>query len=84
MTLDLSDAETRALLDLLTGAIAADRYPLSPRVRVLRGILAKFGEMEGISPELAEKLCRQALPPPAPPPPRVYAPPTKGRYRRRE
>ena len=41
MNLDLDDAQTRALLGLLVEAIEADRYPLSPRVRVLRAILAK-------------------------------------------
>jgi hypothetical protein len=45
VNLDLDDAQTRALLGLLVEAIEADRYPLSPRVRVLRAILAKFGEL---------------------------------------
>jgi hypothetical protein len=44
MHLDLSDDEARAHLNLLTDAIEGDRYPLSPRVRVLREIPAKFGE----------------------------------------
>jgi hypothetical protein len=52
MHLDLTDDETVALLNLLTRTIAVDRYPFSPRVRVLRDILAKFGPM---------------APPPAPP-----------------
>jgi hypothetical protein len=43
MHLDLSDDETFALLNLLTDKIENDRYPLSPRIRTLRGILAKFG-----------------------------------------
>jgi hypothetical protein len=43
MLLDLDDAETRALLNLLTEAIENDRYPLSPRVQMYRRILAKFG-----------------------------------------
>src|SRR5215472_1860665 len=42
MPLDLTDEETSALRNLLTKTIENDRYPLSPRVRVLRGILAKF------------------------------------------
>src|SRR5437667_24610 len=45
MQLDLTDEETLALLNLLTETIETDRYPLSPRVQTLRGILAKFGPM---------------------------------------
>ncbi len=56
MHLDLNDDETLALLNLLTETIEEDRYPLSPRIRTLRGILAMFGPMG------------PALPPPARPP----------------
>jgi len=42
MRLDLTDEEAAALLRLLNRAIDDDRYPLSPRVRTLRGIRAKF------------------------------------------
>jgi hypothetical protein len=56
VTLDLDDVETRAFLNVLTETIEADRYPLSPRIRLLRQILAKFGEMA------------PAPPPPARPP----------------
>jgi len=42
MQLDLTDDEPAALLRLLNRAIDDDRYPLSPRVRTLRGIRAKF------------------------------------------
>ena len=59
MTLDLNDEETTALARLLSDAIDADRFPLSPRVQTLKGILAK------IRPEPA----REPLPPP-----KVYAP----------
>jgi hypothetical protein len=45
MQLDLTDEETFALLNLLMETIEADRYPLSPRIRLLRQILAKFGPM---------------------------------------
>jgi len=45
MHLDLTDEETFARLNLLTVTIEADRYPHSPRIRVLRDILAKFGPM---------------------------------------
>ena len=56
MQLDLTDEETLALLNLLTETIENDRYPLLPRIRMIRGILAKFGPM-GPAP-----------PPPARPP----------------
>jgi len=58
-TLDLTDEETAALARLLHNAIDGDRYPLSSRVQLLRGILAK------IRPEPA----REPLPPP-----KVYVP----------
>ena len=38
---DLTDEETRALLNLLVEAIDNDRYPFSERIRVLREVLAK-------------------------------------------
>ena len=58
--LDLTEEETDALAKLLSRTIDDDRYPLSPRVQNLKGILAK------IRPEPA----REPLPPP-----KVYAPP---------
>ena len=60
MTLDLTKEETDALAKLLSRTIDDDRYPLSPRIRTLKGILAK------LRPEPA----REPLPPP-----KVYAPP---------
>jgi hypothetical protein len=60
MMLDLTDEETDALARLLSRTIDDDRYPLSPRVQTLKGILAK------IRPEPV----REPLPPP-----KVYAPP---------
>jgi hypothetical protein len=45
MQLDLTDEETRALLNLLVETIEADKFPLSPRVQIFRAILAKFGPM---------------------------------------
>ena len=60
MQLDLTGEETVALARLQRSAIDGDRYPLSSRVQLLRGILAK------IRPEPA----REPLPPP-----KVYAPP---------
>jgi hypothetical protein len=42
MHLDLSDEETTALARLLSSTIDGDRFPLSPRVQTLKGILGKF------------------------------------------
>jgi len=36
MQLDLTDEETGALLNLLTGTIEGNQYPMSPRIRMLR------------------------------------------------
>jgi hypothetical protein len=66
----LSEDEKTALAALLKRTIADDRYPLSPRVRTLQGILDR------LEPRPAK--------PAASPEPRVYAPPSKGRYRRRQ
>ena len=41
--LDLTDDDRAVLVDLLREAIEGDRFPLSPRVTRLRGILAKLG-----------------------------------------
>ena len=68
MQLDLDDEETFALLNLLVDTIEADRYPMSPRIRLLREILAKFGEIGPVSPELAARVRRYSPPPPARPP----------------
>jgi hypothetical protein len=67
--LELTDAEAPALIALLKRAIADDRYPLSERVQTWQAILDK------LEPRPARPL--------APPPPKIYAPPTKGRYSRR-
>lgn len=42
MLLDLTDEETLALHDLLNTTIEAARYPVSPRIRMLRGTLTKL------------------------------------------
>jgi hypothetical protein len=68
MHLDLTDEEAAALIKELRGTIQNDRYPLSPRILALKGILDK------LSPEPA----REPLPPQ-----KMYEPPSKGRYRRR-
>ena len=65
----LTDDEKVGLTALLKRTIADDRYPLSPRISQLRGILAK---LEGTKSA------------PAPPPPlRHYAPPQHTATRRR-
>jgi hypothetical protein len=68
MNLELSDEEAAALTQELHEIVENDRYPFSPRIRTLRAILAK------LRPEPVRKPL---------PPPKVYAPPSKGRYRRR-
>ena len=68
MHLDLTDEETAALTQELHHIVESDRYPVSPRIRALRGILNK----------LRPEPVREPLPPP-----KGYAPPSKGRYRRR-
>src|SRR5271156_3962710 len=68
MMLGLSDQETDALAGLLRRTIDDDRYPLSPRVQILKAILAK------IQPEPT----REPLPPP-----KRYAPPRATTARRR-
>jgi hypothetical protein len=42
MMLDLTDQETAALARLLGRTIDDDRYPLSPRIQTLKGVLAKL------------------------------------------
>ena len=42
MPLDLDDNDKAALVELLRQVIAADRYPLSPRIRKLRAILDRL------------------------------------------
>jgi hypothetical protein len=42
MNLDLTDEETAALTQELHEIVENDRYPFSPRIRTLKGILAKL------------------------------------------
>jgi hypothetical protein len=60
MNLDLADEETAALTQELQDIVQNDRYPFSPRIRTLGGILAK----------LRPEPVREPLPQP-----KVYAPP---------
>ena len=48
----LTDDEKTALLALLKRTIQDDRYPLSPRISMLRGILAKLEPPKPTSPLL--------------------------------
>jgi hypothetical protein len=64
----LTDDEKVALIALLKRTIDDDRYPLSPRIAVLRRILAKL---------------EPPKPAPAPPPLKVYAPPRGSAKQRR-
>jgi hypothetical protein len=45
---------------VLIDVIEADRFPMSPRIRLLQAILGKCGEVGGLSPELAARLRRYA------------------------
>jgi hypothetical protein len=77
---DLTEEETDALARLLRDAIDADHYPLSPRVRMWKDILAK------IRPEPPKASLAPKGPEPKPeplPPLKRYEPPRGGRYRRR-
>jgi len=53
---DLSDEEKLALAELLTRTIVHDRYPLSPRVRTLKDILAKLDAKPSVQPYPAAKV----------------------------
>jgi hypothetical protein len=70
VNLELSDDESAALTKELRDIVERDRYPFSRRIGVLKAILGKLAPEPVRAPPL--------------PPLKVYAPPTKGRYRRRE
>ena len=70
MKLELNDVQTQALIQELDHIVRNDRYPLSPRIVTLKEILGM------LRPEPARSAA-------AAPPPRIYAPPTKGRWRQR-
>ena len=67
--LDLTDDQAATLLRELDAIIREDRYFLSPRIRALTAI------RDQLRPPPKRE--------PLPPLPKSYAPPTKGRYRRR-
>ena len=68
MNLNLTDEETTLLLKELDDIIENDRYFLSGRIQMLREIRAKIKPYPVRTPL---------------PPLKVYAPPSKGRYKRR-
>jgi hypothetical protein len=68
MNLELDPDEERALVAELKRVIRDDRYPLSRRVRTLKGILDKL-----VPPPVREPV----------PPPKVYAPPRATAKQRR-
>jgi hypothetical protein len=68
MHLDLTDDGAAALTQELHDIVESNRYPFSPRIRTLRGILNK----------LRPEPVRDPLPPP-----KVYAPPRANLARRR-
>jgi hypothetical protein len=68
MSLDLTDKETAALIQELHNIVKNDRYPFSPRIMMLKAILAK----------LRPEPVREPLPPP-----KVYAPPRATMARKR-
>jgi hypothetical protein len=68
MQIDLSEDESAALARLLRKAIDDDKHPLSPRIRMLQGILDKIDP-----PPVREPL----------PPLKTYEPPRTVRGRRR-
>jgi hypothetical protein len=69
MNLELTDEQTVALLRELDTIIENNRYPLSPRVQMLREIRAMM------RPEPVRE--------PLPPPPKQYAPPRATAKQRR-
>jgi hypothetical protein len=77
---DLTDEETDALARLPRDTIDADHYPLSPRVQMWKGILAKL-RPEPPKASLAPKGL-ESKPEPLPPQ-KQYEPPRAGRNRRR-
>jgi len=70
MDLKLTDEQAAALIRELNNIVQNDQYPISPRIVALKEILGL------LRPEPARAAA-------AAPPPRIYAPPTKGRWRSR-
>jgi hypothetical protein len=56
MMVELSEEERAALIDLLVGVIEHDLFPLSRRIQLLRGILAKIRPMPEVPPEEPDEI----------------------------
>jgi hypothetical protein len=56
---DLTEDEKAELIDLLRVTVSTDRYPLSPRIKLLKSVLAK------LDPKPARTV--EPFPPPKPP-----------------
>jgi hypothetical protein len=67
-----------ALLNLLTETIENDRYPLSPRIRALRGILTEFGPIAPAAGQTANSGGARREPAPAEPITALGDPPISG------
>jgi hypothetical protein len=59
--LELSDAETATLIDLLKHAIVTDRYALWPRVQTLEAILTSCAPSRSAAPTAAEGISSASL-----------------------
>src|SRR5215469_14982208 len=70
MNLEVTDEQAAALTRELSDIVKNDRYPLSPRIVALKEILGQ------LRPEPARAAATARSP-------RIYAPPTKGRWRPR-
>jgi hypothetical protein len=60
MHLELSDEETAALIRELHDIVESDRFPLSPRIRTLQGILDKLEPPPAREPPAADEALRTA------------------------
>jgi len=80
MQLDLDDDEIRALLNVLIEVIDADKYPRRRGCRCCARCWPNLARSAACRPSL-----RRQMPPPAAPrpEPKVYEPPSRGRYKRR-
>jgi hypothetical protein len=82
MNLELSDEQAAALERELRRIIDDDRYPLSPRIQMLREIRNMI-RPEPVREPLPEPKLGRERPDSAVSLPKHYEPPSKGRYRRR-
>jgi hypothetical protein len=55
MTPDQTDADKAVLIELLRETIERDRFPLSPRIKRLKAVLAKLDPPAPCSPRLTRR-----------------------------